>query len=734
MRIHQEETEIFGSIEQSAGFKILASAKAFKILSSSLYKYKQRAIIRELCCNAVDGHIALKRSGVEPRSTFDVTLPSMLNQQFSVRDYGIGLCQEDIEGLYSTYFASTKANSNDEIGGFGLGSKSPFAYTDTFTVTSWFGGKKMVFSAFMKNGEPQIMKMYEEDTTEPTGVEVTVPVSNDMNTWEDEAKRVFCSFDIYRPRFVGKPITVNYLNFDKDGICHIEGSYGNRPMHSNGVYAVMGGVVYPIPSEYWNDSMIGLYASRKVYYVRFEIGELDMTPSREELSLDPETIASIQKRMRILNKVHDDQIAEEFAKCKDIRELHSRLINRFPTDVWNRMVQNVVFHKKTIKDWKQKFSSFERPYPDLPVVRASVSAGTVRKVKQRWHGGHDVSFGANFRPIIINDMKTGAAEVMYGLYRLNKFPVDGAYVYDVFSDAPIDDKNPKSKKTGKANRENMIEYLKYFPKRITKGKVILLSKVRAEILKAMKDAGHTQVKKRTGKATNVIKIENGGSSEVQMYVDDIDDLKDVLWCGTEYSALRIVTPTITTETLKNGKTRDKYESWKSANTFDERIIKEWSKLEKKTIYVFKNQHWARAHKNSDIQQLEEKMIVDYTTKLIDNLTHDDFGVTVNERWISRLASNTITKPLTDNLCGTTGSRSDTGLFMSRMANARPKLVGTKSVETLDVIVRRLEKEAHDRAYIKVHEFERNNPLIIAYLNQIYDVKDTIAADIVKIAK
>ncbi|UYD60071.1 hypothetical protein OPFAMLBM_00050 [Aeromonas phage avDM12-TAAL] len=732
MKIHQEQTEIYGSAaDQSSGFKILASAKAFKILSSSLYKYKQRAIIRELCCNAVDGHIALKRTGVEVSKTFDVTLPSMLNQQFSVRDYGIGLSEEDVTGLYCTYFASTKSNSNDEIGGFGLGCKSPFAYTDTFTVTSWFGGKKMIFSAFMKNGEPNIMKMYEEDSSEHTGVEVTVPVSNDMNTWEAEAKRVFCSFGEYRPRFIGKPITVNYLEFDKDGICKIDGNYYSQ--HGNGVFAVMGGVVYPIPAEYWNNTMIGLYAARKTYYVRFEIGELDMTPSREELSLDPDTIASINKRMKLLNKVHEVEIDDAFKKCKDIRELHSHMMGRFPSEVWQRMIQKRVFRKKTIEQWKAQLSSYTRPNADVPIVRASVGAGTVRKVKQRWSNGVDISFGSSFRPVIINDLKTGAAEVMYGLDRLNKFRVEGAFVFDVFSNVKVDEKDPKSTTVGKANRENMVEYLKYFPTRMKDGKVILLSKVRAEVLKEMKDKGFIQPKKRTGKATNVVKYENGVTSEVQMYVEDIDDLKDVIWCAHEYGYLKIATPTITTETLKNGKTREKYDNWKTVTTFNDRIIKTWSKLEGKTVYVFKSQHWARADKNKNIEQFNESMVTDYVVDQMDKVTMDHFGVTVNERWINRLASNPITKPLTDDLCGHNGQRSDIGEFLLLVRDSRSDLKDAKQ-RTLNEVVSKLVKEATDRAYAKVREFEKNNPLIIGYLNQIYDLKDAIAKNIVEVAK
>lgn len=67
-------------------FGMRAGKKAFKILSSTIYKYKIRAIIREISCNAIDGHIV---AGNMDR--FDVQLPTVLDPRFIVRDYGTGL-------------------------------------------------------------------------------------------------------------------------------------------------------------------------------------------------------------------------------------------------------------------------------------------------------------------------------------------------------------------------------------------------------------------------------------------------------------------------------------------------------------------------------------------------------------------------------------------------------------------------------------------------------------------
>lgn len=103
-------------------FRIKESAKAFSILSSSLYQNPIRSIIRELGCNARDAHVAAKNP--EP---WVLSLPTALSPEFAVKDYGTGLSHEEVMQIYTTYFESTKTNSNDFVGALGLGSKSPFS-------------------------------------------------------------------------------------------------------------------------------------------------------------------------------------------------------------------------------------------------------------------------------------------------------------------------------------------------------------------------------------------------------------------------------------------------------------------------------------------------------------------------------------------------------------------------------------------------------------------------------
>ena len=165
---------IVSNVAEIGEFRIRNSAKAFSILSSGLYANKIRAIIRELSCNAVDSHAAAGKRD----TPFDVHLPNTLEPHFAIRDYGTGLSHQQVTQIYTTYFESTKTASNEFIGALGLGSKSPFSYTDNFTVTAIQNGVKGIYSAFINgDGVPSIALMMQEPTDEPSGVEVKFSVN-----------------------------------------------------------------------------------------------------------------------------------------------------------------------------------------------------------------------------------------------------------------------------------------------------------------------------------------------------------------------------------------------------------------------------------------------------------------------------------------------------------------------------------------------------------------------------
>jgi len=116
-------------------------AHIFDILRTRLYSDKILAVIREYSTNAIDANVENGNSHIP----IDITLPNAIDPVFKVRDFGKGLSESDIFEVYSSYGASTKRQSNDYVGALGMGSKSAFGYSDSFTITSYHGGMKRYF-------------------------------------------------------------------------------------------------------------------------------------------------------------------------------------------------------------------------------------------------------------------------------------------------------------------------------------------------------------------------------------------------------------------------------------------------------------------------------------------------------------------------------------------------------------------------------------------------------------
>ena len=337
MKLHNAviDKPIVSNVGEIGEFRIRNSAKAFNILSSGLYANKIRAIIRELSCNAVDSHVAAGKSD----TPFDVHLPNQLEPHFSIRDYGTGLNHEQVKNIYTTYFESTKTNSNEFIGALGLGSKSPFAYTDNFTVTAIQGNKKGIYTAFINDqGVPSIALMMEEETTEPNGVEVKFSVNDryDFNKFRDEARTVYKWFK-QRPVVSGvSGFEFTDPSYDTKDI--VPGVHSTKNSGGNS-YAIMGNIAYPINIPEADKTLGDLRQLLNCGLVmEFDIGELDFQASREGLSYIPETIANIKRKLEKLNSQLAVHVAQEADKITNTWEKSLYLANKAGNYLWQNAV------------------------------------------------------------------------------------------------------------------------------------------------------------------------------------------------------------------------------------------------------------------------------------------------------------------------------------------------------------------------------------------------------------
>lgn len=456
---------VLSNVGEIGEFRIRNSAKAFNILSSGLYANKIKAIIRELSCNAVDSHVAAKKQD----TPFDVHLPNQLEPWFSIRDYGTGLSHEQVTQIYTTYFESTKTASNEFIGALGLGSKSPFSYTDNFTVTAVQGGKKGIYSAFINEaGVPSIAQMMTEETTDPDGVEVKFSVNDrwDFDKFRQEAREVYTYFKL-QPVISGYDLTIAPREYEAQDIIPGVHQYSNN-RRSYGSIAIMGNIAYPIDIPRGNDDAVFRLLNCNLE-MHFGIGELDFQASREGLSYIPQTIESIRKKLDALNAVLASKIAEEADQIKNLWDRAVFLHDRRSNDMWTAPVDQYIVSTK-FPLWNDMSNGHYYSRPKVfkfsvaqlaKKYNISIVAFTKNRGSNTTHtinpNREHVKKGATFEYVptweigvgkdtyfVKNDTKIGAAERAKYHWRHFKHdnPKDTPYSAAVFVMSPIDRTKP----------------------------------------------------------------------------------------------------------------------------------------------------------------------------------------------------------------------------------------------------------------------------------------------------
>ena len=280
-----------GVLEEARATVADNDSKIFQILSSSLYSNKINAVVQEITCNALDSADVAGSS-----RPMTIKVPNALSLVWECRDYGTGLSHDDVMALYLGYFKSTKDQDNKSIGGYGLGSKSPFAYCNSFTVTSWFDGVQSIYAmTFDRATAPAVRLLHQEPTEEPNGLAVAVPVQKADIEAFSKATAEICG------RYTPKPEIKGASAFNWPEVEYKESGTGwayYKSSRYRGCVAMLGPVAYPINS----DSLLDATEQQKrvlvdKFELYFDIGELDITPSREELQYTKKTCKAITDRL-----------------------------------------------------------------------------------------------------------------------------------------------------------------------------------------------------------------------------------------------------------------------------------------------------------------------------------------------------------------------------------------------------------------------------------------------------
>ncbi len=267
------------------------SVEFIGILSAGIYSNPTLAMVREVICNAWDAHIAAGKTDMPVKI-------ELTDEAFIVTDVGNGLSKATIGPIYTTYGGSTKKKDKRQTGGFGLGAKSPWSFTDFFTVSSCHAddGERTIYTAIKSDpevgGRPSLKEMASYPCDD-TGIIVNVPITyQNKRELDGYIKQVVYWGDI--------PATLNErelprAQFEKAEakFCMTRHNLSHRQDFDDPIIVKVGNVVYPLTRRpaYANsyDALSSALYNDAVFVLLADAGAVAITPSRESLNYTDET-------------------------------------------------------------------------------------------------------------------------------------------------------------------------------------------------------------------------------------------------------------------------------------------------------------------------------------------------------------------------------------------------------------------------------------------------------------
>jgi len=345
-----------GPIAQEESFGIGNLALILNILRSKMYPDPIKTIVQEIASNARDAHREVGKADIP----IEITLPNTINSDtFQVRDFGPGISPARMTDVFLLYGESTKRNSNDETGGFGLGAKTPFSYNDSFSIVSitpqrTFEDETGIHENCMVRreyiayiDESRIGKLAfcnEVITDEAQGTTIVVPCKpGDESQFTDAIVQKLQYWSVL-PKIYGRDFIWPEIKkrFEGDKWYMVEG-YNHISYSSNSIVALIDGIPYTInrgsvlsqTDSRDNNHNTWAAVERHHTYLSFDVGEIPVTSNREDIDYaDDQTkqaiILRVEEVYRELEKICSDTVASavglweaniKFKECQDVFNL-----------------------------------------------------------------------------------------------------------------------------------------------------------------------------------------------------------------------------------------------------------------------------------------------------------------------------------------------------------------------------------------------------------------------------
>lgn len=306
-----------------------ASSFVFQMFTKNVYSNPIGTVVREITSNCFDSHIeAGVNAPVLIKKFVDKTSDTIY---ISFIDYGVGMSPNRVENIYGVYFESTKRLDNSQIGGFGIGAKSVLAYKrstgagegeydNSFYVITNFNGIRYMYCIYEGKESPVISLLHQENTSECNGTEVRIPVlEKDVNKFEQEMVRQLYYFE----NIIFEGFNNQELNEYK--IIRGKSFWFRGSQYTNSMHICLGRVAYPI--DY---NVLGLSSNdyNIPVAVKLEVGDINVTVSRESLDYSEATIKFLKKKLEEVKQELIELLIKQYENIVSLED-YFKVKNKF---------------------------------------------------------------------------------------------------------------------------------------------------------------------------------------------------------------------------------------------------------------------------------------------------------------------------------------------------------------------------------------------------------------------
>ena len=288
----------------------LAQDKLHKMwdLLQSPYRDPIASLIREYVSNCFDSHI---EAGVD--TPVYVTLEEdQSGWYWACEDFGVGLSEDRCKNIFMKYLTSTKEETNDQIGAFGMGSKSGLGYTDVVHIRTRFDGTEYRYMLHKTTDAPTLALMDSYPTDKRNGTQIKIYLKDN---WDEQDKFIrkteqqLTYFD--NVHYGGKLDSLN-----EDFVVYKGRNFQVKPSCTlKTMHLVIGNVAYPINWEAIGKTTIDISIA-----LIFEIGDLPVIFTREDIRYTDDAVSKIRNKIAAVEK---ELIDLATPKTKEIDDLQA---------------------------------------------------------------------------------------------------------------------------------------------------------------------------------------------------------------------------------------------------------------------------------------------------------------------------------------------------------------------------------------------------------------------------